>query len=584
MAMKLAGRFAAFMKLAVVSIASAISIGEGPLRGDERAPAFTTASADRTTMLFPVDSAPTVDESIVDGPSLHFPDQALRGHSDPGWQAYLRVWKAHHHTPDDVETRRFLGLSLNRSSGLSSKRGRSAPSWLTWRAGSYDEIDTPHFIIYSQADAAYAAEIAADLERCYWTWTQMFFPLWEAHSQVSAALDGLKPDQTIAEFLQEHRGRITIRRKLKIVLFRDSNQYSYSLSGDVPGIERSTGFYSDARKTMCLYASENDDAATRRHELVHQLFREATRSELGRGMPGEQSGFWLVEGIAGYFESMNITSDLATVGGWDSPRLQFARYRILVGGDFMSLDELSTDGRVAAQQREDLARWYAHAITHTHRLMDGGVARDRLWVYRELAKLYRIAVELPETDSQPSDTQQGMRDFLAVDDQHVIANPSTRTLESLCLAGCPITETGLTSIGARPELTWLDLSRLPVGNDAFQSLLPSPSKLEQLSAEATKIDSGIDSWLTKAARLRELDLSWTIVDDRVIGAVGSAKQLEVLWMTGTRITDASIDAITGMNELASVDVQRSLVTQAGIERLREASSAEINPLELRTSP
>ena len=114
----------------------------------------------------------------------------------------------------------------------------------------------------------------------------------------------------------------------------------------MPGIERSTGYYNDQNQTIFLYVGDVDDAATRRHEMVHQLFREATRSSLRQDrMPAEQSGFWLIEGIAGYFESLKVGDRVATVGGWDASRLQFARYRTLALADVMPMEELERDGR-----------------------------------------------------------------------------------------------------------------------------------------------------------------------------------------------------------------------------------------------
>ncbi|TWU49537.1 leucine-rich repeat domain-containing protein [Rubripirellula reticaptiva] len=538
------------------------------------------ADVDRTTVYIPLAANHAPNARLI---AVQHPAEALGDSQNAGWNAYLRVWQSHHADPSATPIRRMLGLPLGDAPTWSAKRSRSAPTWLGWRPGTYAEVETPHFVIYSQAGKSDSAAVAKDLERCYWAWTQMFFPIWEASDQVTVMLKQLKPDQSVASYLDEHPSRLSTKRKLRIVLFRDASEYARVLSRDVPGIERSTGFYSDVRKTMFLYASENDDAATRRHELVHQLFREATRSGLGRSMPGEQSGFWLVEGIAGYFESLFVGDTFATVGGWDSPRLQFGRYRTLVGGDQMSIDELQIDGRLAAQKRGDIARWYAHAITQTHRLMDDGNASDRIWVYQQLANLYDVKAKLPDAKSPNPSGDENTRAFLAIDDETLIDNAPVRSLESLCLAGCQVTEKGIASIGVQPELTWLDLARLPIGNDAVRGIAASPRKIEQLTLEATQVDSDLTDWIGNAVNLRELDLSWTRTDDRVIAAIEPAKKLSVLWMTGTQITDESIPQISAMQELKSVDVQRTNVTASGIESLRKATSADINPLELRTA-
>ncbi len=309
------------------------------------------SGADRTTCIYPRSSQAA---GLIPAGAV-YPDQAMGDAASNGWKAYMRVWKALHENPGDPTLRRFLGLPLDGAVEAKIKRGRSAPSWLPWRPG-YQQVDTPHLTIYTHAPAAATVRVAEDLENCYWVWTQMFFPFWEAAPQVSTILKDLTADQDVVDFLRRKSSRITVSRKLRVVMFRDAAEYQRTLGPDNPGIERSTGFYNDNLQTTFLYAADSDDAATRRHEMVHQLFRQATRSTLGKNMPGEDSGFWLVEGIAGYFESLQFHGGLATLGGWDSSRLQFARFRMLAYGDEMPMEELTADGRIAAQQRQDIAQ------------------------------------------------------------------------------------------------------------------------------------------------------------------------------------------------------------------------------------
>jgi hypothetical protein len=333
---------------------------------------------------------------------------------------------------------------------------------------------------------------------------------------------------------------------------------------------------------MFLYVADLDDAANRRHEMVHQLFREATRSGLRGSMPGEREGFWLIEGIAGYFESLFLADDYATVGGWDSSRLQYARHRMLLGGDRLPLGELQSDGWKAAQQHQDIARWYAHAIAQTHHLLDGGEVAARRWIYRQLAARYKIKAEFPEVEVDFQKLDNSIRDFLSINDAHISDNPSHRPLRQLCLVGCDVTERGLISIPPSPDLRLLDLTRLPVGNDAVRRLLPVPSLLEQLTLEGTRIDRGLSGWLRGAINLRELDLSGTRVDDSAIDAASAAAGLTTLWMTQTNVSDQAIGTIAKMPGLQSVDLQRTRVTNAAIARLRTARpNLEINPLELQ---
>jgi hypothetical protein len=524
----------------------------------------TTTAADRTSFFVPQDSE-SVSAPIAK--SAVFADQAYGDNAGEGWRAYLRLWRAHHSDPSSKPIRQFLGLSLSGTTEAKVGRGRSAPRWLPWPVGSYQQVSTPHFTVYSRADDAASRAVANDLENCYWIWTQMFFPMWEASAQITTVLADLK-EQDVSEYLRNNPARITIRRKLRVILFRDAAEYQRTLGGDIPGIERSTGFYNDDKQTIFLYASSDDDVATRRHELVHQLFREATRSKLGRNKPGEESGFWIVEGIAGYFESLRIGKSIATVGGWDSPRLQFARYRVLVHNDLMPVSELRQDGRKAAQARQDIARWYAHAIAQTHHLLDSGDTKQRVAIYQLLNQCYATGAKIGGGAIKPG-AEQRLRSFLAIDDKLIQANPISYPLRQLCLAGCEVTENGLKEIPASPEMRWLDLSRQPVGNAAVGRLVPNPGSLEQLTLEQTKIDQGLRDWLGKATALRELDLSHTTVDDSVMKAAASAKNLEVLWFTGTKVSDQSVDAVAGLSKLQMVNVQQSAITKTGLSRLKK---------------
>ena len=537
-------------------------------------------AADRTTLFLPLAAEVEGSES---GEGL-FADVALGGQASPGWKAYRRLWQAHHADPANAGIRRFLGFPLNGDFESTAKRGRGAPRWLGWKSGSYAQVDTTHFVLYSKADREASMRVAEDLERCYWVWTQMFFPLWESSAQVSLALKEMGDDESVTSFLESSPQRITTRRKLRVVLCNNADEYRRVL-GATPGVELSTGFYSDKYKTVLLFASGQDDPATRRHELVHQLFREATRSGLGRSMPAAKEGFWLIEGIAGYFESLHLGSEIATVGGWNSSRLQFARYRLLVGGDSMSMDELRQDGKEAAQTRSDIARWYAHAILRTHQLLDGHTSRERQWVYDQLATLYKISSEsaVLEDELDWNGLDRSVRKFLTVNDQHLADNRLSYPVQHLCLAGCEVSEAGLQTIPVSSSLQWLDLSRLPIGNAAVQRLVPEPEKLEQLNLEATRIDSGMENWLRKATKLNEVDLSWTKVDDGVIESLAGATKITTLWMTGTQISDQSVAPILEMADLKSVDVQRTKVSAAGLKKLQAGGSQlDVNPLELRT--
>lgn len=504
-----------------------------------------------------------------------------------GWSAYQQLWQEFGASPDNPTLRKYLGLPIGslaqQSVAIKVSRGRSAPRWMNWRSGSYQQIETPHLRIYSKADEATGRQVAEDLERVFWVWTQVFFPLWDSSGQVALHLNGKTQEQTVTSYLATKSHRIASRKKMRVVLFRDANEYRTTLGQTMPGIEQSTGFYSDERLTSYFYPDESDDAvATRRHELVHQLFREATRSGLGSRSPGMQREFWLVEGIAGYFESLCLDDVMATVGGWHSPRLQYARYRVLGAREQVPLAELRAGGQKQVQQSADLAKWYAHSIAETHHLLDGGSLKERRWIYQTLADLYRIKIDIPDADlKEPTSTS--LENYLRLNDNRLTRTSHIPRLRELCLSGCEVTNKGLSYLGNLQQVSWLDLTRIPVDSKTLVGLCSQPTSIEKLTLEATQVNDEIAGLIGDAVNLTELDLSWTRCGDATAAALARCRSLQTLWLTGTQVTDASIDTLLSLRSIESIDVQRTRITPAGIARIKTARpSWNVNPLRLVT--
>ena len=72
-----------------------------------------------------------------------------------GWRNYQRLWNEFAKDPGNLALRKYLGLPIgsagNQSVVIKVARGRSAPKWLGWRPGSYQQVDTPHLQIFSRA-------------------------------------------------------------------------------------------------------------------------------------------------------------------------------------------------------------------------------------------------------------------------------------------------------------------------------------------------------------------------------------------------------------------------------------------------
>jgi hypothetical protein len=285
-------------------------------------------------------------------------------------------------------------------------------------------------------------------------------------------------------------------------------------------------------------------------------------------------------------ESASIGERSATVGGWESSRLQFARHRVLASGDGLDIRGLEAMSRSQFVRAGEVTRTYAFAAAHAHRIAD----RDWEQLLSRVARLYqsRVTVPLPDAPPQakvdPERDSHELRDYLLIDAARL--TPIARTdLVHLCLSRCKLDDSSLATIPPQRELTWLDLSGIAVGNEGVERLCPDPSRLKQLSLEATAIDAGLTRWLARCQRLEELDLTWAPVDDGVIAALPVSAPLATLWLTGTKVTDESLPRIASIKTLRRLDLQRTKVTEVGRQRFRAARpDVALDPLELVTPP
>lgn len=533
-------------------------------------------AAARFVAYFPLDATATpVPDDAVDG-ELPLPPQSERVPQTlrDQWQAYCDAWRQHHLNPSDQQTRNRLGLAAETMKVVPSN-GRAMAASMRLPPGELQRFETQHFILLTDVNPERATEILREMERFHAVWTQLFFPLWRDRDQW---------DQTIK------LPRPRISTKHRVVLFRDAARFDDLLRAEGPGFAQSTGFYSDLKRITFMVddtqAAAGENAATRYHELTHQLLTEATDAR-ARVRPGERRDFWLVEGIACYMESLNLRASDATVGGWQASRLQYARHRVLGTGDDLPLGNLIGDGRLAAQQRTDLARWYSFSSAYTHRMIDDHGGSGLIETLDRLSAVYQMRVSpflVVNQNDEATDDAQGQQlaisSYLQLGDADLFAAGTDRLLD-LCLTRTAITADGLSKIEPQLNLRWLDLSFLPIDHEDVLRLCVSASSLEQLSLEATRVDDSIRKWLSQAERLRELDLSSTRIGDVTIEALPETLPIETLWLTGSKITDASIDRIIAMKSLQRVDFQRTGVSGLGLNRLIAARpDLQINPLEI----
>lgn len=515
---------------------------------------------------------------------------------DLTWHRYMAIWR---HDPSDIAVRRWLGLPVQDEVQVTTRRGRVSPRFLPWGPGSFVVLQTPHFEILSRADTDASQRIARDVERLYWVWTQMYFPMWSGRDQVAVAMDDWDPSRfSVAEHLsQQANQRLSSRTRHRIVLLPDAKTYQLTVSnpriaaGASANITASEGFYSDTLKTSFFYPQENLSSLA--HEITHQLFEEATDRPRRTRTAGTTKDFWLIEGVAGHFESFHAGFSMASVGGWQSDRLQYVRYQTQIARQpIASIDEL-VGNRAAIQTHGDLSRWYSQSILQTHYAMDSFAidsvegmppkAPYRSNLLKRIAEVYRIDVsDFPSLQSVETQwTVDRVDRFLMVDDATIQANPAYDDATSLCLAGCEVTDVGWALIPSIDRVRWFDASRTPLSNLQTLRILGDADRIEQLSLEATHVNGDVIEIVAKQKTLRELDVSWTPVDDAFADQLVHCPLIETVWLTGTRVSDQTLDTLAKLPNLKTVDVQRTAVTEAGLEALKQSHPDwEINPLQL----
>lgn len=479
------------------------------------------------------------------------------------WQDYHDAWYKHFAQPRDQSARDRLGI---KSDVIVVKKsdGRSTAASMRLPIQSMDRFETEHFVLLSDVAPERADQVARDIEKFYLVWTQLFFPLWKSREHWDHTAKISRPPTTI---------------KHRVVLFKDAAQYAHLLRSEGPGIGQSTGFYSDLKRISFFHDADEDDTATRHHELTHQLMSEATEAK-PKLRPGEQSDFWIVEGVACYMESVVFASDFATVGGWESSRLQFARHRVLGSGDELPISQLAGEGRLAVQKRDDLARWYSFASVYTHQLIDQDNGNGLIELLQRLATTYQMRIQALSTRARTAVVEKSIASFLQLNDDGILSTTNPR-LSDLCLARTSVSSAGLLKIVPQQALKWLDLSFLAIDSSDVSRMCPNASTIEQLSLEGTRVDDSLADWLATASKLRELDLSSTRISDSALARLPMEAPIETLWLTGSQVTDDSLARIQSIRALKHVDVQRTAITDNGVAQLRAARpDLDINPLEV----
>ncbi len=345
--------------------------------------------------------------------------------------AFQWATEAVRENPDHADARRVLGYEQHAGRWLTGYGIRMAETgktwspkfgWLTeqdipryesgerlagsrWRPAEEDaarrqhikngwQVRTDHFLVTTNHSLEAAAELAARLERLHQVWRQLFAGFYLTENEVRRVFAGERPPRRQV-------------RPFRVYYHQDRDQYAAALRRRQPRIAETLGIYFDADREAHFFAASvatggsavgssggeppgtaRRVVATLYHEAVHQLFQESKSS--ARKI-AETANFWVVEGVATYFETLTEHADDAaglyyTAGEAAAGRLPAARAR-LADGFYVPLAELTRLGKDELQRHPELAKLYSQSAGLAAFFMDGDGGR-----YREALVHYLEAV------------------------------------------------------------------------------------------------------------------------------------------------------------------------------------------------
>ncbi len=421
-------------------------------------------------------------------------------------------------------------------------KGTGREKRLGWPAGRYWRSQSAHFSIITNAGRDDAAAIANLFESYHSAWRQLFLTHWSSDRDVKAVFDG-RPLRSPG------------RRRHQVVLFADRQEFIRTLRPLEPRIEMATGVYRDKDRTTYLYVGDASLQSTWIHELTHQLFQESTATRLD---VAAESNFWIVEAIAMYCESVKFFNGYCIVGGWESARLQTARYRQRNEKFYLPLAELSELTKSQLQTHTDIRRLYTESAGLAHFFMDGRRSEYQDRFVQLVSRLYRQPGEsfrLWESLGVPSHRlDEQYAEFLDVCNADLESLRDVDRVHQLSLGFTQVTDQGLQYLRSAKNLQWLDLSALRVTDTGLEAIRDCTS-LERLTLAGTLVtDAGL-AHFSGFHDLEELDLSGTrITDSGLEQIVRNHPRLKSLWLSDTQVSAAGVQSLAELSGLTELDV------------------------------
>ena len=435
---------------------------------------------------------------------------------------------------------------------------------VAWPKQSFYTVNTPHFQIDSNATKKETEILARKLESWHYAWRLVFFDYWNRSPEV------------ITKWMAGRGGLKIPRKRYRVIFFKDHADYVKQVAPIQKGIEVSAGYYNGDYSVSFFPATNAEgvvDEATWRHELCHQLFRESIPT---RKMPFADHFLWLDEGVAMHFESLKPLEgqeQILTLGGFDSQRLQYARWRRLRENYHVPIAELAVMDMKTFQGRQDIRRLYSESAGIAHMLMDSR-KYDLLPVLVEFMKLIHKRKLKPEVFEKMmgrtlEQLDEDYLEFLKVSSRDVERRiENTGTIAVLAAINAKLGDSAFDTIAVCVNLRKLDLT----GTDftKIRSIkLQRLDLLQEIYLTNCLIESGSLQSLGQLASLREIDLSSSSIDDSLLDELKKLPGLRNLILADTRVTDSGLLKIAKLSKLKYLDLTGATVTASGVAGFKQ---------------
>lgn len=289
-----------------------------------------------------------------------------RGHV---WHERFGWLPSNHVSRYEKGERLFQGrwMSAEKEAGL---RAKFENAWI---------VLTEHFEIHTNESLEGGVELGQALEEYHAFFRREFAAFFNTPQQMQRLFDG---------------GGTALRNsgsRYRIHYYASRDEFIERLVRKQPNIAITNGLYMPGDRVAYFFHDPEVGAANREtmfHEVTHQLLSESNPRPID---VGREANFWLIEGLACYMESFQITPEGTSVGRPGHIRIYWARERLVNEDFFVPMRQFTALGMNEFQRPADIAtlqRYYSQASGMAHFFLhyEDGAYRDAF--IEHLAQIY----------------------------------------------------------------------------------------------------------------------------------------------------------------------------------------------------